>query len=97
MIRRRREARAPTIGDASQSLIAGALLPLAAVLRFLWLGHASLSIDELFSVCWSQLDLHFLLGEGARTETNSPGYYVPLHVRMAFSAQLSWPSAPFRP
>ena len=56
-----------------------ALLTLAAVLRFAWLGHASLWIDELFSVCWSQLDLHFLLGEGARTETNPPGYYILLH------------------
>jgi len=55
------------------------LLVLAAVLRFYRLGHASLWIDELFSVCWSQLDLHFLLGAGARVETNPPGYYVLLH------------------
>lgn len=55
------------------------LLALAAMLRFVWLGHASLWIDELFSVCWSQLDLHFLLGEGARAETNPPTYYVLLH------------------
>ncbi|MGE3483079.1 MAG: glycosyltransferase family 39 protein, partial [Gammaproteobacteria bacterium] len=54
------------------------LLALAAALRFAWLGHASLWIDELFSVHWAQLDLAFLLGEGARTETNPPTYYVLL-------------------
>lgn len=55
------------------------LLVLAAMLRFVWLGHASLWIDELFSVCWSQLDLDFLLREGARAETNPPTYYILLH------------------
>lgn len=59
------------------------LLALAAALRFAWLGHASLWLDELFSVCWSQLDLRFLLGQGARTETNPPAYYVLLHGWMA--------------
>ena len=49
------------------------LLALAVVPRFLWLGHASLWIDELFSVSWAQLDVPFLLGVGARTETNPPG------------------------
>lgn len=56
-----------------------ALLVLAAVPRCVRLGHASLWIDELFSVCWSQLDWHFLLGEGARVETNPPTYYLLLH------------------
>jgi uncharacterized membrane protein len=70
----------PAGGWASHSLAdCGALLALATVLRFAWLGHASLWIDELFSVCWSQLDLHFLLHEGARAETNPPAYYVLLH------------------
>ena len=55
------------------------LLALAVSLRFVWLGHASLWIDELFSVSWSQLDVPFLLGEGARTETNPPAYYILLH------------------
>ncbi len=55
------------------------MLALAVVTRFLWLGHASLWIDELFSVSWSQLDVSFLLGEGARTETNPPAYYILLH------------------
>src|SRR3954468_1194333 len=55
------------------------LFALAAVLRLMWLGRASLWIDELFSVCWSQLDIPFLLGLGARVETNPPGYYVLLH------------------
>ncbi|HEY0425350.1 MAG TPA: glycosyltransferase family 39 protein [Rhodopila sp.] len=58
------------------------LVGLAATLRFAWLGHASLWIDELFSVCWSQLDWHFLLREGARTETNPPTYYILLHAWM---------------
>jgi len=55
------------------------LLGLAGVLRLAWLGHASLWIDELFSVYWSQLDLGFLVGQGARVETNPPGYYILLH------------------
>jgi mannosyltransferase len=65
--------------DLQEVVDCGALLAIATVLRFAWLGHASLWIDELFSVCWSQLDLQFLLQEGARTETNPPGYYVLLH------------------
>jgi mannosyltransferase len=70
----------PAGGWTSHSIAdCGALLALATVLRFAWLGHASLWIDELFSVCWSQLDLRFLLHEGARTETNPPAYYVLLH------------------
>ena len=52
---------------------------LALALRLFCLGCESLWIDELFSVHWSQLDLPFLLGEGARTETNPPTYYVFLH------------------
>jgi mannosyltransferase len=59
------------------------LLALAGAMRFVSLDHASLWIDELFSVSWSQLELSFLLGEGARIETNPPGYYVLLHGWMA--------------
>lgn len=55
------------------------LLLLAAVPRFAVLGHDSLWIDELFSVSWSQLDLHFLLTDGLRLETNPPVYYALLH------------------
>ena len=53
--------------------------PLLQYCGLMWLGRASLWIDELFSVCWSQLDIPFLLGLGARVETNPPGYYVLLH------------------
>jgi len=59
------------------------LLAMAAIPRFLWLGSASLWIDELFSVYWSQLDLNFLLHEGTRIETNPPAYYLLLHGWMA--------------
>ena len=59
------------------------LVLLAAALRLPRLGHESLWIDELFSVHWSQLDLAFLLGEGAQTETNPPAYYVFLHAWIA--------------
>jgi 4-amino-4-deoxy-L-arabinose transferase-like glycosyltransferase len=59
------------------------LVLLAAALRLPWLGRESLWIDELFSVEWSQMDLRFLLGDGARIETNPPAYYVFLHAWMA--------------
>src|SRR5689334_3793457 len=56
---------------------------IALALRLPCLGCQSLWIDELFSVHWSQLDLPFLLGEGARIETNPPAYYVFLHAWIA--------------
>ena len=58
------------------------LTSVAAILRFLWLGSASLWIDELFSVAWSQMSSAYLLGPGVRIETNPPGYYLLLHFWM---------------
>jgi 4-amino-4-deoxy-L-arabinose transferase-like glycosyltransferase len=55
------------------------LLALACALRFFWLDHQPLWTDELFSVYWSQLDTGFLLGDGARIETNPPAYFLLLH------------------
>ncbi len=55
-----------------------ALLALACLLRLLWLDRAALWQDELFSVYWSQLGPHFLLGPGARIETNPPAYFLLL-------------------
>jgi 4-amino-4-deoxy-L-arabinose transferase-like glycosyltransferase len=67
---------APTSATARDC---AALLVLACALRFFWLDHQPLWTDELFSVYWSQLDAGFLLGEGARLETNPPAYFLLLH------------------
>lgn len=56
-----------------------ALLTLAFVLRFAFLGQEPLWTDELFTVYWSQLDPHYLFGQGARIETNPPTYYLLMH------------------
>ena len=36
-------------------------------------------MTSYFRFGWSQPDLHFLLGKGARTETNLFAYYILLH------------------
>jgi len=55
------------------------LLVLAGGLRALGTGSLPLWLDELITVYWSQLPLRFLLGTGARNETNPPLYYVMMH------------------
>jgi hypothetical protein len=77
------------------TLLALAALPRMAVLDR-W---PPLIQDEFFSVYWSQLDLGFLTGEGARLETNPPGYFVLLHEWMKIAGATPWairlPSALF--
>jgi hypothetical protein len=55
------------------------LLVLAGGLRALGTGSLPLWLDELITVYWSQLPLGYLLGTGARSETNPPLYYVMMH------------------
>jgi uncharacterized membrane protein len=55
------------------------LLVLAGGLRALGTASLPLWLDELITVYWSQLPLGYLLGAGARNETNPPLYYVMMH------------------
>jgi hypothetical protein len=56
-----------------------ALLALAITIRLAGLGAKGLWNDELFTVFWSGLPPDFLLGDGARIETNPPYYYLFMH------------------
>ncbi len=72
-------------GRAAATVDGLALLLVALLARLAWLGRNPLFEDELFSVYWSRLSPGFLLGAGARIETNPPGYYLVLHGWMALA------------
>lgn len=55
------------------------VLGIGLFLRLLLLEKQPLWSDELFSLYWSQMDLSYIFGEGARIETNPPLYYALLH------------------
>lgn len=78
---------------------ASVLMALALALRLVLLDRTSLWSDELFSVFWSRLSLDFLLGEGRRTESSPPLYYMLLHGWMAMAGDSTFlvrlPSAIF--
>jgi len=63
---------------ASTSLVLGAIVLLAAVLRLHDAGAEGFWKNELFSVVWSRQPVSFLISEGLRVETNPPLYYVML-------------------
>jgi hypothetical protein len=56
-----------------------ALFLSALALRVADLNSLPLRGTEFFSIYWSRLDIGFLLGPGARIETNPPGYFLLLH------------------
>jgi hypothetical protein len=72
-------AYAPRLRRYATAFDCAGVFVLACALRMVWLDHQPLWTDELFSVYWSQLDPGFLVGEGARLETNPPAYYLLLH------------------
>ena len=55
------------------------ILSLAAVLRFVQLGHDSIWVDEAFSARVSNLGLTDLIRTATADDTNPPVYYVLLH------------------
>ena len=69
------------------SLVLGAIMLLAAVLRLYDAGVEGFWKNELFSVVWSRQPVGFLLGEGLRLETNPPLYYVLLKFWMALAGE----------
>jgi len=76
---------------AAQLFSIVAILALAFALRCLFLNKQSLWVDEFFTIYWSRFDPGFLLGPGARLETNPPTYYLLMHTwtRLFGTSELS--------
>ena len=76
-----------------------AILALAVVLRFLFIGTHSLWLDELFSLRFAGYDLPDLLQEVAAFDNHPPTYYLLLHYWISIfgdsEASLRAPSAIF--